>query len=358
MKFKRIFGNETIDLSEIDTKLVDTSIINVLQEYLSIITYQNNKKDYSIFLDGIFPTAFIKKPNEVKEIQIGRGIKNFERGAFYGCTNLNKVVFNCNIFDITTDGDFADCSNLKNIVLNSRDITHIPKGEFDDSQFTSITLPPYYETIDWGAFKGCIFEEVIIPEGVTNIGSNTFTGCNNLKSVIIPSSIEKSSSIHPKTLQTENGYAFRSCQNLTEVHLTEGLQKILTGMFSGCKSLTSITIPDSVTSIGSMAFYNTNLSKVEIPLSVNTIQTEAFELCRNLTSVSLPSSIKTIGELAFCACPNLSEMIFNGSMEQWNNIIYKDGVKTNIFGGGVVINGETIKTPLTEIICNDGIVER
>jgi len=81
--------------------------------------------------------------------------------------------------------------------------------------------------------------------------------------------------------------------------------------FYFCKSLTSITIPTSVTSIGAEAFYFcTSLTSITIPTSVTSIGAGTFISCTSLTSITIPESVTTIGEYAFSGCKNLTSVTF------------------------------------------------
>ena len=91
--------------------------------------------------------------------------------------------------------------------------------------------------------------------------------------------------------------------------------------FSGCSSLTSVTIPNSVTSIGYWAFSGcSSLKSVTIPNSVTSIGNSAFSDCKSLTSVTIPNSVTSIGEWAFDGCKSLKTMLFDGTTEQWKAI--------------------------------------
>lgn len=90
--------------------------------------------------------------------------------------------------------------------------------------------------------------------------------------------------------------------------------------FQKCSSLTSITIPDSVTIIDSCAFYYcSSLTSVTIPDSVTTIGFSAFRNCSSLTSIIIPDSVTTIGFSAFSGCSNLKN-VYTDSITDWLNI--------------------------------------
>ena len=93
-------------------------------------------------------------------------------------------------------------------------------------------------------------------------------------------------------------------------------------MFSGCTSLTSIEIPNSVATIGDFAFENcTSLTNIVIPNSVTSIGEYAFRGCTSLTSIVIPNSVKSIGFNAFEDC-NLKNVYYKGTIEDWCNISF------------------------------------
>ena len=100
----------------------------------------------------------------------------------------------------------------------------------------------------------------------------------------------------------------------TVIHngLTYNVVGIFTCAFYGCTDLTSITIPNSVTSIGSATFYGcTGLTSVTIPNSVTSIDYQAFSYCSGLTSIEIPNSVTSIGQAAFSGCTGLTSVVFN-----------------------------------------------
>jgi len=120
--------------------------------------------------------------------------------------------------------------------------------------------------------------ECIIPNSVTYICNNAFTGCSGLTSIVIPDSV---------TYISDAG-------------------------FSGCSGLTSIVISDSVTSIGGGAFANcSGLTSIVIPDSVIYINWQAFDGCTGLTSVTIGSGVTSIGNYAFENCSSLTSIVSN-----------------------------------------------
>lgn len=145
--------------------------------------------------------------------------------------------------------------------------------------------------------KNTPIPHINIPAGVTKIGKSAFAYCL-LTSITIPDSVT-----------TIEGDAFYNCYSLATVTFGDNSQLTTIGgyAFSYCSSLTSITIPDSVTSIGSHAFYGCSaLTSITIPDSVITIGDHAFGNCSSLNSTTIPDSVTTIGEDAFAGCFKLT----------------------------------------------------
>ena len=110
-------------------------------------------------------------------------------------------------------------------------------------------------------------------------------------------------------------YAFSGCSSLTSLTLPSSVTSIGGHAFEKCSGLTSLTLPSSVTSIGEFAFrYCSGLTSLTIPSGVTTIDYYAFADCRGLTSLTLPSSVTSIGDYAFCGCSCLTSLTLLSSV--------------------------------------------
>ena len=139
---------------------------------------------------------------------------------------------------------------------------------------------------------------------VTAIGNEAFVHCDmsSVTSIIIPNSI------------TSIGWgAFNRCGNLRSVSIPNSITKIGNHAFEYCSQLTSVTIPDNVTSIGYAAFKGSNLTSIVIPNTVKHIGGEAFANCSSLTSVTILNSDTEIGRDAFQNCSGLTTPVYTST---------------------------------------------
>ena len=140
---------------------------------------------------------------------------------------------------------------------------------------------------------------------VTGIEYKAFSGCNELTSVVIPTSIKYYSSC-----------LFMDCANLSSVNLPSNLTEIPSSMCFNCPNLRSITIPASVKKICSNAFYKcTSLQSITLPNGLTTVEYGAFHTCSALKSIVLPASLETLGECAFFYCYALESIQLNEGLK-------------------------------------------
>ena len=132
-------------------------------------------------------------------------------------------------------------------------------------------------------------------------------------------------------------YKFSLCISLTSVTISNSLTSIGEGAFSNCSSLTSVTIPNSVKSIGKSAFSNcSSLTSVTIPNSVTSIGYNAFDGCSGLTSVTIPNSVTSIGSGAFDNCNSIKKLYYDCTVNV-NPSIDSDALKELYIGDNTSI---------------------
>ena len=147
-------------------------------------------------------------------------------------------------------------------------------------------------------------KEYVVREGTEVVCYGAFSSCYSLQSITIPNSVK---SIGDK--------AFSGCGSLQSVTIPNSVKSIGDGAFSSCKSLQSITIPNSVTKIGDYALVSCkSLQSVTIPNSVTKIEDYAFSYCESLQSVTIPNSVTSIGWGAFRSCESLQSVTIPNSV--------------------------------------------
>jgi uncharacterized protein YjdB len=205
--------------------------------------------------------------------------------------------------------------------INGKPVTSIGESAFYDcTSLTSITIPNSVTSIRglW-TFSGCTSLTAInVASDNTAFTSENGVLYNKNKTLLIqyPAGKTASSFTIPNTVTIIDYHAFYKCTSLTSITIPDSVTSILGifpfgGAFSNCTNLTSVTIGNSVTSIGEMAFVScTSLASVTIGNSVTFIRENAFSGCTSLTSVTIPASVTSIENSAFAGCKNLTSVTF------------------------------------------------
>ena len=242
---------------------------------------------------------------------------------------------------------FVYCRALTSITLPNS-VTSIGSQAFADT--------PWYENQPDGLvyagkvlykYKGTMSDgtKIKIKDGTLGIAGDAFSGCSSLTSITIPSSVT-----------SIGDGSFRQCSGLTSITIPNSVTSIGDYAFDGCSGLTSITIPNSVTSIGDAAFSGCKgLTSITIPNSVTSIGFFAFEFCSGLTSITIPNSVTFLGYRAFYGCVGLTSVIIgNGVSKIDEQTFVCDKLKTLIIGKGVteILWHAFIVPALTDVYCH------
>ncbi len=251
-------------------------------------------------------------------------------------------------------GTFSDCSGLTSVTIPNT-VTTIGDYAFQScSGLTSITIPNSVTSIGDYAFWNCSgLTSVTIPNSVTSIGNYAFAYCSGLTSVTIPNSVTSigedafnyvrhiiyngtatgcpwGALLVNRYVEDEFIYADNTKTSLlayigtdTSVTIPNSVTTIGESAFAYCSGLTSVTIPNSVTTIGESAFANlSSLTSVTIPNSVTTIGESAFIRCSGLTSITIPNSVTSIGEFAFQNCTGLTSVTIGNGVTSIGNYVF------------------------------------
>ena len=136
-----------------------------------------------------------------------------------------------------------------------------------------------------------------------------FVGCGKLKSIYV-NAANKSYSSFDGILFNKDRTTLVCCPGgkTTGLEIPQSVTEIGCSAFYGCTSLTSITLPGNVSTIGEFAFAHTALIKLHIPENVKTIKDSAFFSCTELSDVTLSKGIATVGSMAFADCKKIKSI--------------------------------------------------
>ncbi len=214
------------------------------------------------------------------------------------------------------------CTGLAGVTI-SASVRSIGEWAFDGcSSLTGIVVAA--ESAVYSSTNGVVFNKeqttlvqfpsgrggsYVVPGHVATIGQGAFSGCGSVTNITIPSSVTN----------IQNS-AFSWCSSLASVTLPNGLGSIEDWTFGGCEKLSSIVIPESVTNIGFAAFQYCRLVDVTIPDSVTWISAVAFRSCPELRRVTIGDGVSTITGMSFAFCPNLASVVIGSNVtniESW-----------------------------------------
>ena len=198
--------------------------------------------------------------------------------------------------------DISKCTKLESI----------GEGTFKYCYYlSSVILPNSLREIQRLAFYNCQeLKEIVIPENVNIIGSSAFASCKRLNKI----HFEKSN-----VVKFGDG-VFKGCSSLQSITIPNSVTEIGESAFEGCSSLKSITIPNLVTEIGGHAFEScSSLERVTIPESVTVIRSKTFYSCRSLKDITIPKSVMVIGYEAFKSCTSLKSITIPNSVTEIEN---------------------------------------
>lgn len=361
---------------------------------LSTVTFYNctalSEVTFPASLKTIESSAFSGCRN-LSEVELPASLKAIQSSVFHLCINLKTVSYDGSLKqwnDITANNDVLGYS-CPSLVMDDYTAQFIlvkddPDHPVPDPPPKTVTITKYtgkestvilpskisrwpVTKIGEDAFQdNTTITSVTIPANVTEIGSNAFAGCTNLTSVnyagdwsnltiqsgnpavqdaanaplfdfeftldntaAIVTNYKYNGAAADVTIPsrykgkpvTTIGHAAFFNSAVTSVTIPDSVTSISDSAFVNCPQLTNISIPNSVTYIGFSAFNScTSLKSITLPSSLSTIQSYAFCNCGNLETIRIPVSVTSIGNNAFADCPSLMTVTYPGSKTQWDDI--------------------------------------
>ena len=275
-------------------------------------------------------------------VSIGNSVTSIGDRTFNGCSSLTELYSLAltppTVDSYTFNGCYGATLYVPKEAVNTyktanywKNFTNIVGFEYVPPVSTFVVDGIYYRVTDANMVSVIANAEVeayytgdvIIPASVTfeedtfavtGIEDNAFSDCYDLTSITIPNTVE-----------SIGNYAFWDCRGLTSITIPNSVTSIGGFAFYCCRSLTGITIPNSVTSISDYTFIGcSSLTSVTIPNSVTSIGNSAFRDCIRLTSVTIPNSVTVIGDMAFGDCSGLTSISIGNSVTSIGYEAFRD----------------------------------
>lgn len=302
----------------------------------------------------------------LKEVTLDANLKYIPNYMFDGCTALETITLP---EKLTTIGSYAFRNTGLKTVEIPAPVTKVDTYAFFGSAIESVNIPAKLTTINNVAFGNCqnltaftvdeanktfqavqgalakgttlvcypagapYVETLTLPEG-TVLGSYAFYGCENIKKLVLPQSMNSIPTyafdyflgeeiVLPETCTSIFGYAFRNTTNLKKVNLPEGLTLINANLFQN-SGIEEITIPSTVTSIATSAFQGSMLKSIVIPDGVvfEKYKTKQFADCVQLKTATLPKGYTIIPDYFFQNCTALETVTFSDELTAINQYAF------------------------------------
>ena len=296
----------------------DKSAVDVMCSDYSVFSGYPSTRNYSKLTSVIIPSSVVHNNKTYRVVGIAEH-------AFEAST-LSSIVIPHSVGRIASNA-FNYCDSLKSIVVKRGNPVY-------DSRNNCNAI---IETESNKLIVGC--QSTIIPDGVKQVGCESFRGCGSLKSIVIP-----------KGTKCIADKAFQDCSSLVSVVVMDGVETIGSNVFLGCESLTSLSLPNSVKIIGEnilglTALYanesnwkegvlrvNNHVIRVKkslsgdyvMPTTIRSVASCAFLGCSSITSITLSEHIVNIGSSTFSCCSALKNVYIPDGVKQIGSFAFMD----------------------------------
>ena len=323
------------------------------------------------------------KCTSIEELSFPDKLESIGSSAFGNCTALSSIYFGKGLKRVESHA-FSGCSNIKKVDIGN--LENWCSVEFDSDRKREHTSSRIVEMLNSNPLtytrkiilNGQELDELIIPDGVTEIGSLVFACCNRFDKLSIPASVKSIGdgafynctgidqiTFQPSSqLETIGESVFRDCIGLSTISIPNSVTSLGTGVFRNCTNLESAILPSGLLEIPTSAFYqDTKLGGITIPETVKNIGSWAFYECSGLPRIDIPSNVEIIGTEAFCGCTGFSGVYIKdlvkwcgikfGNYQYQGNMYALSDKQTNplIYGVNLYVNNQLV----TDLIIPDGV---
>lgn len=222
-------------------------------------------------------------------------LQNNPKAFWKGVTTIGESAFNFLL------------EELKEIII-PEGITTIKTNAFSGSNLKKVVIPDSVTSIGDGAFyRNVELKELKLPNNLQTIGKNAFYNCEGIKELILPES-----------LTTIGEKAFKNCYSLDYVKVPSGIKEIPKEAFYYCY-IGSIELPEGLKVINESAFANNSFKNIILPESLERINAFTFYDCDNLESIKIPQNVKVLGINTFGCCTKLKKVELNEGLKVIEN---------------------------------------
>ena len=293
--------------------------------------------------------------SSLKTVTFGNKLTSMGQSVFQNCTSLTSVSIPDSL-EILNINDFQGCSSLAEVYIGDG-VKTIKDNVFWNCAITYIYIGNGVETItdSPNPFRDMTFYD---SDGTTVL-DKTPEALRGMPFMKIDGKLRKVSgicgdnvnwSVDSKgilaiagtgamaTLETADDQPWSYLRNeITGLTVTDGITAISNHAFANCSNLGSVTLPDSITSIGQYAFNCTGITELTIPAGVTAISDNAFRQCEELVTLIIPGNVTSIGNFAFNSCTKLENLTISDSVTEVGNAAFAgcNVLKRIYFGSGL-----------------------
>lgn len=227
--------------------------------------------------------------SSLKNAKLPQNATNMGDAVFYNCTRLETVNIPNGIKNIGKN-TFYNCYALSNVIIPETVESIGERAFYENDKLLEIIIPESVKSIDLGAFQNCTnLSDITLPDGIINIGSSAFYGTKYYND---------NANWENNVLYIDNHLIQAKTSISGDYAVVDGTKSIADYAFSGCSSLTGISVPEGLVSIGDYAFTG----------------------CSSLETMYIPSTVTIIGEYCCKNATFLNDVYYNGCEKEWNRI--------------------------------------